>query len=105
MAKCRREGRAFSNVDDARYAVDVTFQQRNRPSGNMAEGKRHFSGKKKMYGCKVEVSVVPTGLAIGCVEHYPGSVSDLENFRRNTPFPEEASKRGVGICGTKMRES
>ena len=95
MAKCRQEERAFSNFHYARYAVDVTFQQSNRPSGNISEGKRYFSGKHKLYGYKVEVSVLPTGLAIGCTEHYPGSVSDLEIFRRNRPFHEEASKKGA----------
>ena len=83
MAKCRLEDRAYSNFEYARYAVDVTFQKSNRPSGNISEGKRYLSGDRKLYGYKLELSVLPTGLAIGCMEHYPGSVSDLEIFRRN----------------------
>ena len=95
MAKCRLEDRAFSNSEYGRYAVDVNFQQSNRPSGSVSEGKRYFSGKHNLYGYKVEASVLLTGLAIGCTENYPGSVSDLEIFRRNRPFHEEASKRGA----------
>ena len=95
MVKCRLENWTFSNFEYARYAVDVTFQHSNRPNGTISEGMRYFSGKHKLYGPKVEVSVLPIGLAIGCTEHYPGSVSDLDIFRRNRPFHEEASKRGV----------
>ena len=79
----------------ARYATEVKFQQCNRPSGNMSEGKVYFSVKHKLYGYKVEVSVLPSGLAIGCTKHYPGSISDLEIFRNNSGFHEEASKKVV----------
>ena len=105
MAKSRLEDRAFSNSEYARYSVDVTFQQSDRPSGNKSDGKRYFSGKQNMYGYKVEVSVLPTCLAIGCTEHYPGSGLDVEIFRRNRSFHEEASKKGSGICGTGMMDN
>ena len=39
MAKLVEEERTFRNFPYARYATDVTFQQANRPSGNIAEGK------------------------------------------------------------------
>ena len=72
----------FSNFPEALYAVDVTFQQSFRPSGQLAEGKLFFSGKHKLYGVKVEVGVLPNGLAISCSGHYPGSVSDFEILQR-----------------------
>lgn len=95
MRKIRTDARAFAHFDYARYATDVTFQQSNRPSGNMTEGKKYFSGKHKLYGYKVELSVLPIGICIGCTKHYPGSVSDLEIFRQNSSFHEESSKKVV----------
>lgn len=83
----------FGNFKCARYATDVTFQQSFRPSGNIAEGKRYFSGKHKLYGYKVEASVLPNGLAIGCSGHYPGSVSDFEIFQSNREFHEEELRK------------
>ena len=62
--------------ESAIEAVDVTFQMANRPSGNMQEGKKYFSGKHKLYGYKMEVAVRPNGLASAFSPHYPGSVSD-----------------------------
>jgi len=57
--------------------VDVTFQQANRPSGNMQEGKKYFSGKHHLYGYKFELSVRPNGLASAYSQHHPGSVADI----------------------------
>lgn len=47
----------FCNFPLALEAVEVTFQKANRPSGNMQEVKRNFSGKHNLYGFKVEVLV------------------------------------------------
>lgn len=73
-------GKGFSNYKFARYATDVTFQQSNRPCGNIDEAKKYFSGKHKLYGYKVEVSVLPVGFAIFCSDHYYGSKSDIDIF-------------------------
>lgn len=43
----------FKNYKKALYACDVRFQQCNRPSGTMAEGKLHYSGKHHLYGIKL----------------------------------------------------
>lgn len=84
----------FTNFKEARYATDVTFQQSFRPSGSIEEGKRYYSGKHKLYGYKVEVSVLPNGLAAGSTLHYPGSVSDLEILQRNKDWHlRESSKK------------
>ena len=74
--------KCFSHYPMARYATDVTFQPSSRPFGSVQEGKRYYSGKHKMYGYKVEVSVFPIRLAIGCSDHEPGSVSDLVIFQQ-----------------------
>ena len=73
----QEKGNAFQKCHYAVEAVDVTFQQFNRPSRNMQEGKRYFSGKHRIYGYKVEVAVRANGLASAYSKHYPGSVSDI----------------------------
>lgn len=52
----------FKNHPEVLYATDVTFQQVKRPSGNITEGKLYFTGKYKIYGYKVEVSVYPNDM-------------------------------------------
>lgn len=56
--------RVFLNHPYCRYPVDVTFQQSNRPSGNLEDVKAFFLGKQKLYGYKTEVSVMENGQAI-----------------------------------------
>eukprot|EP00171_Calliarthron_tuberculosum_P023745 IDg23745t1 len=63
MEYCVDTRQMFKNHVYALEVVDVKFQQANRPSGNMQEGKVYFSGKHKLYGFKVEVSERPNGLA------------------------------------------
>jgi len=77
MAELIEQKTRFKNFDFAIEAVDVTFQQANRPSGNMQEGKKYFSGKHHLYGYKFELSVRPNGLASGYSQHHPGSVADI----------------------------
>lgn len=81
--ECLKEKRCtFRHFPFAAEAIDVTFQQANRPSGNMQEGKKYFSGKHKLYGYKVEVAVRPNGLASAFSAHYAGSVSDISIMTR-----------------------
>lgn len=93
MLQSRGESTLFHSFDSARYAADATFQQSSRPTGNISEDKAYFSGKHKLYGYRVEVFVLPSGLRIGCTAHHPGSVADLDIFRKNEAFHEEASER------------
>ena len=94
-------GRLFRHFPVARYATDVTFQPSYRPSGSMQEGKKYYSGKHKQYGYKMEVSVLPNGMAIqwhsqvGCSKHEPVSVSDLTLFQRMQYFHnKQLQKKG-----------
>ncbi|KAG6610395.1 succinyl-CoA:3-ketoacid coenzyme A transferase [Phytophthora cinnamomi] len=79
-------GHAFQHYRAARYAVDVTFQQANMPSGSQQERASYYSKKYKLHGYKTEVSVLPTGLAITCSNHYRGSEADITIFRKNNAF-------------------
>ena len=84
----------FEHFPFALEALDVTFQQSNRPSGNMQEGKVYYSGKHKLYGYKVEVCVRPNGLASAFSSHFPGSVSDLTILhKRHTIHQKRLKKR------------
>lgn len=83
----------FKNFPCALYATDVIFQQANRPSGNMLEGKLYFSGKHKLYGFKTEVSVTPSGQAVDSTDHKPGSIADIVIFRDNIDFHKEVLKK------------
>ena len=78
--------KCFKYYPCVRYATDVTFQQSNRPSGSLEEGKEFYSGKHKLYGYKVEVSVLPIRLAIQCTDHFPGSVADINIFHKDMDF-------------------
>jgi hypothetical protein len=86
MHRLVTSGRAFVHYPCALYATDVTFQQANRPGGNMAEAMPYYSAKHKLYGYKVEVSVSPRGFAINCTDHARGNKSDITMFRDNSEF-------------------
>ncbi|KAJ0390448.1 hypothetical protein P43SY_011509 [Pythium insidiosum] len=86
MLKLSTTGNQFHNFPEARYAVDVTFQQTETPGGNFGEKKKFFSKKHGLYGVKVEVSVVPTGFAIGMTKHVGGRVTDKTIFDNNIDF-------------------
>ena len=85
--------KTFKNFKYARYATDVTFLNTNRPSGNLQEAKSYYSGKHKLYGCKVEVSMPPTGQGINCSKHYPGTVSDIDIFYESLYFHEKTLRK------------
>lgn len=63
------------------YAIDVTFQQPNRPYGFISNKKFIFR-KRELYGLKVEPSVIPIGIFILYTKH-PGSISNLKIFYQN----------------------
>ncbi len=69
MAHIIKKGNQFKHLPCALFVIDVIFQQGNRPSGILLEGKLYFSGKHKLYSYKTEVSVAPTGQAINVIDH------------------------------------
>ncbi|KAE8995647.1 hypothetical protein PR002_g19556 [Phytophthora rubi] len=89
-------GKTFANVPCARYATDVTFQQADRPVGGYNDAKTYFSGKHHLYGLKVEVSVIPTGVAINCTDWEAGSMADISIFRANKHFHTSAMQKRPG---------
>ena len=84
MSQLVQDRTVFNNFKYALYATDVKFQPANRPSGRFLEQKVYFSGKHKLYGYKIEVSVAPNGQAVFFSKPYPGSVSDLSIFIDST---------------------
>lgn len=86
------EKKRFKNFQGAFYATEVTFQKSFRPSGNEAVGKIYFSGNHKIYGYKVEVSVLLTGKEIMSTNNYAGSTSYLRIFQDHIYFHECTTK-------------
>lgn len=104
LSKCRLEHRPFPNVKYSRFAVEFTFQQSNSPSGSVAEEKRYSSDTYKLHGHKVEVSVIPSGLAIGFTEQYPGFMSDLDIFAKTGHFMHGYLKKECELSDTQMKD-
>ncbi|ETV94968.1 hypothetical protein H310_11609 [Aphanomyces invadans] len=99
MALLATSGHQFSNFTYARYATDVNFQETCIPAGIYNEKKMNFSGKHYHYGHKVEVSVLPNGMAINCTRHIKGSVSDKAIFDGNLEFHVSAlSEEDIRAC-------
>ena len=96
MSALRSNKTQFKYFPYALEAIDVTFQEANRPSGNMQEGKKYFSGKHKLYGFKTEVTVRPNGIAVACSQHFPGSVSDLHIMQRMSEAHEDRLEKRDG---------
>ena len=61
----------------------VTFRRFSRGSEEV------FSGKHKLYGYKVEASVISNALAISVRNHHPCSVSDIEIMRDMSHFHDD----------------
>ncbi|ETM35519.1 hypothetical protein L914_17598 [Phytophthora nicotianae] len=59
----------------------------------MNEIKPYYSGKHHLYGYKVEVSVLPNGLAINCTDHTGGSTHDAAIFKDNVAFHARAMRK------------
>ena len=93
MRDQERHNNTFKNYPYALYAHDVKFQVAYRPTGAFNEQKRYFSGKHKLYGYKVECSVVLPGIAIHVSNHYPGAASDLTIAVDNKTKHEEMLKK------------
>ncbi|KAH9105473.1 hypothetical protein LEN26_014757 [Aphanomyces euteiches] len=83
MTSQNQNGVTFSNYPYALYATDVKFQPAYKPAGRFEEQKEYFSGKRKLYGYKIEVSVAPPGIAVLSTQHYPGSKADVSIFHDN----------------------
>ncbi|ETO77538.1 hypothetical protein F444_07280, partial [Phytophthora nicotianae P1976] len=79
-------GNTFRNFPSTRYATDIAFQQSNMPIGQMKERGAYYSAKHHLHGYKVEVSVLPNGLALNCTAHYPGREADIQILRNNHEF-------------------
>ena len=78
MRSLRDQNQVFCDYPMTFYDVNATSQQDFRPSGLLQESKVDFSGKHKLYGMRVEVSVLPYKIAMICTQNYPDSVLDFE---------------------------
>ena len=85
----------FSAFKSVRYAMDVTFQMLFRPSGNIQE-RQYYSGKRKLYGYQLEVSVFSKGFLVSFSNYYPSSISDLSIMQRMGRVHERCLRKSQG---------
>ena len=93
---------SFKNFPFVLQAVDITFQQSNRPSGNMQEGKVYFFGKHKLYSFKFEVAVRANGVASAFSKHYSGSASDITILSEKVSEDQTRLEKPMTMVSTKM---
>lgn len=79
----------------ARYATDVMFQQAPSPAGIVQDKKQYHSGRHHLYGWKNEVFVLPNGHAIHVSNPEPGSVAEIEIFRKGVQSHKESFKKST----------
>lgn len=87
------DGTKFHHFKYAWYPTDVKFQQANRPSVNHEMSFPHFSNKHHLYGIKVEVSVLPNGLAIMATTRFAGHEHDFDIFNNHLNFHKSALRK------------
>lgn len=84
----------FKNYPYARYAADSRFQQANRTSGlNFTDEKVYLSEKHKMYGFKLEVSILISDIYIHSSSHVAGSVAGITFFRQTVIWRYTATEK------------
>lgn len=84
MTNMVAKDRFIENIPYARYACDARFHETNSPPGlKFSEPKRFFSEKHKVYGFKVEVSVLPSGICVYTGAHVPGCKRILFYFEKH----------------------
>jgi len=87
----------------AEILIDATEQQRHRPKKRIQ--KKYYSGKKKKHTLKTQLIANSAGKILDVSKTYPGSVHDLEVFRREKTskyIPKEAKTHlDKGYTGVK----
>lgn len=96
--------RRFTHFTSALYALDVKFQQANRPGGTFLDAKRYFSGKHSQYGFKIEAAVNSEGKCVYLSSHYAGSESDLSICRDNIEKHKKFLKKPIQPGGQYERD-
>lgn len=76
MLKLQQYGILFQHFLYVKYATDATFQQSIKPFETIEKTREWSSKKHKLFGYKVEVSVLPNCLALNCSSYERGKVSD-----------------------------
>lgn len=75
------------------YATGAEFQQSNLPSGNLHRAKLYYNGKDKLYGHKIEMSILPNRYGWHCSRHLRGSIYDLVLFYHNLDYHKAAQTK------------
>lgn len=97
MSRCKLKSKQFQSFDYARSATDDPFSEITSRLVTAPKARCTSLDHKNLYGFKIEVSVLPSEIKIGCTAHYPGSLADLEILWKNKNFLEEASKNVIEV--------
>lgn len=68
----------FQRRPYCRYTMKLTFQHTNRRMGNMDEAKLYYSAKHKLYGYKVNLSMLPNEKTFSISPHHPLKEQDIK---------------------------
>ena len=93
------EGKLFRHHPSAFYALNVCFQQTNRPTGNHAKSKPFYFSKHHLYGVKSEAVLSFAGLGIYASDAAKKFVSDKKICTNNVVTQEVNKKVGRQIVG------
>lgn len=80
MSHLRECGTSFHHFPYARHATDVIFKQSSKPLRTIDKTRVWYSKNHELFGYKVEVSVLPIGLALNCNSHARCKMSDIKMF-------------------------
>jgi hypothetical protein len=86
---------AAQECPDLLAIVDAT-EQRIRRSGDRTTQREHYSGKKKCHTRKTQIIVNEHGAIRDVSDSTPGSMHDLEHFRRSDATQRIPQQVGVG---------
>lgn len=95
MDTLQKSNQRFKTFNYAIEAVEVTFQECEKPFGTLRAAKVYWSEKHHLYGYKFEVAVCPNGLASWASLHKPASVSDISILYDNEHHLKAIVYKGI----------
>lgn len=88
-----QDGNKFKYYSTVRYATDVNFQQADRPSGNMQEGRVYISGKHKLHGFIVEDFLATEYAGPELIEALPCACGWFRNISAENWLPQRRAQK------------
>lgn len=90
LSRFRLKPEMFQSFAYLRYSIVAPVHQSSWRTGNVSKRKVYSSRKPKLYGYRVEMSVLTSRSETTCAAHYAGHVADLNSMKENKASHEEA---------------